>query len=72
MFKEGAVTHIHFVAETKGSMSSMALRPLEKTKIECARKFFEELSRKLGTDDVKYDVELDYPGLMALLSPKAA
>ena len=72
VFREGTVTHIHFVAETKGSMSSMALRPLEKTKIECARKFFEELNRKLGTDDVKYDVVIDYPGLMALLSSKAA
>ncbi len=72
VFKEGSVTHIHFVAETKGSMSSMALRPIEKTKIECARKFFEELNRKLGTDDVKYDVVIDYSGLMALLSSKAA
>lgn len=26
-FKEGAVKHIYFVAEPKGSMSSMALRP---------------------------------------------
>jgi type III restriction enzyme len=40
-FKEGAVKHIYFVAETKGSMSSMDLREIEKTKIKCARKFFE-------------------------------
>ena len=40
-FKEGMVKHVYFVAETKGSMSSMELREIEKTKIECARKFFE-------------------------------
>ena len=38
-FKEGSVKHIYFVAETKGSMSSMELREIEKTKIKCARKF---------------------------------
>ena len=36
---EGSVKHIYFVAETKGTMSSMQLRPDEKTKIDCARKF---------------------------------
>ena len=40
-FKEGAVKHVYFVAETKGSMSSMELRKIEETKIECARKFFD-------------------------------
>ena len=44
-FKEGTVKHIYFVAETKGSMSSMELREIEKTKIECARKFFDEMNR---------------------------
>ncbi len=39
-FKEGTVKHVYFVAETKGSMSSMELREIEKTKIKCARKFF--------------------------------
>jgi hypothetical protein len=33
-FKEGTVKHIYFVAETKGSMSSMDLREIEKTKIK--------------------------------------
>lgn len=28
-FKEGAVKHVYFVAETKGSMSSMNLTPIE-------------------------------------------
>lgn len=36
-FKEEAVKHVYFVAETKGSMSSMNLTPIEQTKIECDR-----------------------------------
>lgn len=34
------VTHIYFIAETKGSMSSMELRKIEDTKINCAEKCF--------------------------------
>ena len=59
-FKEGAVKHIYFVAETKGSMSSMELREIEKCKINCARKFFTGIT----TDQVKYDVVTDYGKLM--------
>ena len=40
-FQEGKVKHVYFVAETKGSMSSMDLRKIEESKIECARKFFD-------------------------------
>ena len=43
-FKEGTVKHIYFVAETKGSMSSLDLREIEKGKIACADKLFEQLS----------------------------
>ena len=43
-FKEGTVKHIYFVAETKGSMSSLDLRGIEKGKIACADKLFEQLS----------------------------
>ena len=39
-FHEGAVKHVYFVAETKGSISSMDLRKIEECKIDCARKFF--------------------------------
>jgi len=59
-FKEGAVKHIYFVAETKGSMSSMELRKIEECKIDCARKFFAGIT----TDQVKYDVVTDYGKLM--------
>jgi len=55
-FREGSVKHIYFVAETKGSMSSMELRAIEQTKIECARKFFAEVNRKIDPEHVKYDV----------------
>ncbi|MDX2113007.1 MAG: DEAD/DEAH box helicase family protein [Alphaproteobacteria bacterium] len=55
-FKEGTVKHIYFVAETKGSMSSMDLREIEKTKIECARKFFDKINQRIEADKVKYDV----------------
>ena len=37
---EGRVKHIYFVAETKGSMESMSLRPIERAKIDCAKKLF--------------------------------
>ncbi len=43
-FKEGTVKHIYFVAETKGSMSSLDIREIEKGKIACADKLFQQLS----------------------------
>jgi type III restriction enzyme len=62
-FKEGEVKHVFFVAETKGSMSSMELREIEKCKIECARKFF----KKITSDQVTYDVVDSYGKLMELV-----
>lgn len=60
-FYEGSVKHIYFVAETKGSMSSMQLRLIEDAKIHCAREHFKSIS----TDSVKYDVVDSYESLMA-------
>ena len=62
-FKEGAVKHVYFIAETKGSMSSMELREIERSKIECARKFF----TKITSSQVKYDVVDSYGKLMELV-----
>ena len=62
-FHEGTVKHIYFIAETKGSMSSMELRKIEECKIECARKFF----TKITSDQVKYDVVDSYGKLMELV-----
>ncbi|MDQ6983275.1 MAG: type III restriction endonuclease, partial [Ghiorsea sp.] len=59
-----SVKHIYFIAETKGSMSSMQLREIEKTKIKCAHKFFDELNEQVDSDKVKYDVVTDYAKLM--------
>lgn len=66
-FKEGTVKHIYFVAETKGSMSSMELRKVEKIKIECARKFFDEINHKIAPNNVKYDVVNSYGKLMEIV-----
>ncbi|NPD21416.1 type III restriction-modification system endonuclease [Alterinioella nitratireducens] len=63
-FKTGSVRHIYFVAETKGTMSSMKLREIEKTKIECARKFFGELNLQVAKAHVKYEVITNYNQLM--------
>ncbi len=62
-FEEGSVKHVFFVAETKGSMSSLDLRPIEDAKISCARKVFNELS----TEDVRYDVVHDYQDLLNII-----
>jgi type III restriction enzyme len=43
-FKKGAVKHIFFIAETKGTMDSLELRPIEQAKISCAKKLFNEIS----------------------------
>ena len=64
-FQEGKVKHVYFVAETKGSMSSMDLRKIEESKIECARKFF----AKITSEQVKYDVVDGYGKLMELVAP---
>lgn len=66
-FKEGTVKHVYFVAETKGSMSSMDLREIEKTKIRCARKFFDEMNRRFAPENVKYDVVDSFGKLMEVV-----
>jgi type III restriction enzyme len=62
-FKQGSVKHVYFIAETKGSLSSMDLRKIEDSKIECARRFF----AKITSDQVKYDVVNSYAKLMELV-----
>ena len=60
-FYEGTVKHIYFVAETKGSMSSMQLRQIEESKIHCAREHFKAISG----DNVVYDVVDSYQMLLS-------
>lgn len=59
-FYEGTVKHIYFVAETKGSMSSMQLRLIEESKIHCAREHFKAIS----DGNVVYDVVDSYKSLL--------
>ncbi len=59
-FYEGTVKHIYFVAETKGSMSSMQLRQIEESKIHCAREHFKAISG----ENVVYDVVDSYETLL--------
>ena len=66
-FKDGSVKHIYFVAETKGTMSSMQLRAIENTKINCARRFFEELNRRFAPENVRYDVVDSFGKLMEVV-----
>lgn len=62
-FKKGAVKHIFFIAETKGTMDSLQLRPIEQAKITCAKKLFNELS----TNEVKYHDVDTYQNLLTVI-----
>ena len=57
------IKHIYFVAETKGTMSSLELRPIEQAKIKCARKLFNELS----TSKVRYHDVASYDDLLNVM-----
>lgn len=63
-FYEGTVKHIYFVAETKGSMDSMQLRLIEKSKIHCAREHFKAISNS----EVVYDVVDSYKSLLDIVT----
>ena len=63
-FREGSVKHVYFVAETKGSMSSLDLREIERGKIACAEKLFEQLS----TSHVRYGKVDGFETLMQLVN----
>ena len=67
-FKKGTVKHIYFVAETKGSLSSMQLRKIEDDKRKSAEKFFERINVGFGDDKVKYSVVTSYGDLMDMVS----
>lgn len=62
-FYEGKVKHIYFVAETKGSMKSMQLRDIEKSKIDCAREHFKAISK----ENVIYDIIDSYETLINIV-----
>ena len=62
-FYEGTVKHIYFIAETKGTMESLNLRPIEQAKIKCAKKLFNHLS----ASKVKYHDVDSYQSLLNIM-----
>ncbi len=69
-FDRDAVKHVYFVAETKGSMSSLQLRKVEEIRIECARKFFAKVNTTITPENVRYDVVDSYSQLMNIVGLK--
>ena len=62
-FNQGTVKHIFFIAETKGSMDSMQLKEIEKAKIGCAEKLFNNIS----TSNVRYHKVDSYQTLLDIM-----
>ena len=62
-FNQGTVKHVFFIAETKGSMSTMELRGVEKAKIKCAEKLFNNIS----TSHVRYHQVKNYQNLLDIM-----
>ena len=62
-FNQGTVKHIFFIAESKGSMGTMELRGVEKAKIECAEKLFNNVS----TSHVRYHQVKSYQNLLDVM-----
>lgn len=60
VFDNKDVKYIYFIAETKGSMSTLQLKGIEKQKIDYAKKHFESLS----SSDIFYDVVDSYESLL--------
>ncbi len=62
-FYEGTVKHIYFIAETKGTTNNNNNRLIENSKIECAKKLFNEIS----TENVKYKEVDSYEKLLDVM-----
>ncbi len=62
-FNKGKVKHIFFIAETKGTMDSLNLKPIEQAKIKCAKKLFANLNE----NDVVYHEVDSYQSLLDIM-----
>lgn len=62
-FEKDSLKHIYFIAETKGSISSIELKRIEQMKIECAKRFFE----KITSNQVKYGVVSNFNNLIKIV-----
>jgi type III restriction enzyme len=67
-FDKDKVKHVYFVAETKGAMQTLELKGIENTKIECAKRFFSELNKKIDSNLVEYDIADSYESLIRLVN----
>jgi len=59
-FRKGSVRHVFFVAETKCTMDTMEISGVEKAKIACAERLFDEASAY----GVRYNQLADYNDLL--------
>jgi type III restriction enzyme len=62
-FQKGMVKHIFFIAETKGSMKTMDITPIESAKIACAERLFNELS----SSNVRYHKVASFEDLRTIM-----
>lgn len=63
-FKDNqGIKHLYFIAETKGDLSTLHLRPIEQAKINCAKKLFNNMSNS----NLRFDTIVDYKGLRELV-----
>lgn len=63
-FKKGSVKHVFFIAETKGAKTQEDLSEIERDKIACAKKLFNQMS----TSDVRYYNVYSYENLIAMMN----
>lgn len=67
-FRDRTVKHVYFIAETKGSMSSLQLKGAEQAKIACAKAHFQALKAAGKMDDnYQYGVVDSYQSLLELV-----
>ena len=62
--KNKDIKFIYFIAETKGSLSSLHLRKEEAIKIDCARALY----KKMSSSKLKYDVITNYSDLLKAIT----
>ena len=62
-FNKDSVRHIFFIAETKGTMETFQLKPIEQAKIKCAKRLFNEMS----TSQVRYHDVDTYQHLLEIM-----
>lgn len=63
-FKKDSVKHVFFIAETKGNLETLDLRLIEKAKVDCAKKLFNECS----TSKVRYHEVTSYQKLLDVMN----